>query len=64
MMPSPPLKNCVSFFVGVGGHCVGKYWSFGVVYFDHGDGGMQINHFVFQSPRHICTLSLGGYCRL
>ena len=44
---------------------MGKYWSFGVVYFDHGDGGMQINHFAFfQPPRHICTLSLGGYCRL
>ena len=42
MMPSPPLKSFVYFSDGAGWCCVGKYFTYGVVYFDHGDGGMQI----------------------
>ena len=63
-MPSPLLRNFVFSSEGAGGHHVGKYWSFGVVYFDHGDGGMQINCLFFQPPRHIRAVYLGGYCRL
>ena len=51
MMPSPPLRNCAYFYAGAGGCHVGKYYSFGVVYFDQGDGGMQINCFCFSAPK-------------
>ena len=40
MMPSPPLKSSVSSSDGAGGCHVGKCGTYGVVYFDHGDGGM------------------------
>ena len=59
-----PTEKMVIFLRWLRGCCVGKKWSYGVVYFDLGGGGMQINHFVFQPPRHLHTMSLGGYCRL
>ena len=44
---------------------MGKYCSYGVVYFGHGDGGMQIlTVLFFQPPRHIRAMSVGGYHRL
>ena len=42
MTPSPPLKSFVYSSDGAGGCHVGKYCTYGVVYFEHGDGGMQI----------------------
>ena len=48
MMPSPPHRNIAYFFIGAGGHCVGKYWSYGLVYFDLGDGGMRVTVLFFR----------------
>ena len=51
MMPSPPLKSSVYSSDGAGGCRVGKYGTYGVVYFDNGDGGMQILTVLFFSPQ-------------
>ena len=51
MTPSPHSEIVHIFMQVQGGGHVGKYCSFGVVYFDQGDGGMQINHFCFFSPQ-------------
>ena len=42
MMPSPSLKSFVYSYDGAGGCHVGEYCTYGVVYFDHGGGGMQV----------------------
>ena len=50
-MPSPPLKSFAFFSGGAVGCRMGKYCFYGVVYFDHGDGGMQILTVLCFSPQ-------------
>ena len=65
MTPSPPQRS-FAFSAAPSG---GAVWvSNGLLMWSISDfgggGGMQYNRLVFQAPRHICTLYLGGYCRL
>ena len=62
---TPTQKLCVFLHRCRGGCCVGKYYSFwcGLI-LTKVMVACRLTIFVFQPPRHLCTMSLGGYCRL
>ena len=64
MTPSPPLKSFVYSSDGAGGAVWVSIVLMVLSILTMVMVACRFNRLVFQPPRHLCAMSVGGYCRL